>query len=124
MSTGRAVYSAHRARVLGVEAAGQQVAQNFWDIVGFEEVMRIGEGPELLVDSRRADNHTVEPFTARKVVVVKTTAESAVTRSIRVAESGAIRDYDISTVVLDEIDRLVKEKAALWGGLAELAAEN
>lgn len=62
MRTGRAAYSAHRALVPCVEAAGQHLAQGFKDIVGCDEVTMLEEGFELLVDSRRADNHIVELF--------------------------------------------------------------
>lgn len=70
MRTGRAAYSAICVRVLFVEAAGEQVAQGFWEVVGCGEVVRTWEGLELLVSSRPANNHTVELFVARKVVVV------------------------------------------------------
>lgn len=68
--TGRAVYSAYCARVSCVEAAGQGVAQGFWSIVGCEKVVRIWTDPELLVDTRRGSDRTVELFVARKGVIV------------------------------------------------------
>lgn len=52
MKSRRAACSAHCLRVRRVEAAGQQVAQDFWDIVSSEEVVRITESLELLVHSR------------------------------------------------------------------------
>lgn len=70
MRTERAAYSTHRALVSCVEAAGQQIAESFWNVVGCDEVVRIGEGLELLENSRRADSHTVKLFVARMVAVL------------------------------------------------------
>lgn len=50
--TGRAAYSAHCARVSGVESADEQAAQGFRDTVGCDKVVRIKQGFELFVDSR------------------------------------------------------------------------
>lgn len=52
MRTGRATYSAQRARVLCAEAASQPVAQVFRHIVGCDGVVRIREGLHLLGESR------------------------------------------------------------------------
>lgn len=53
-----------------VEAAGQQVAQKFGDMVSLDEVVKIKEGFELLVASWRAGDLTVELYAPQKVVAV------------------------------------------------------
>lgn len=47
--TVQSAYSAHCGRISIVEPAGEQTAQDVWDIIGFDEVIRIREGTELLV---------------------------------------------------------------------------
>lgn len=49
--TARAVYSANCARIPCVESASRQPAQGLWDIVGCDDVVRIKERLDLLVDS-------------------------------------------------------------------------
>lgn len=49
MRTKQAAYS---ARVLYVETAGEQVAQNFGDMVGCDEVLRLVKSLELFLNSR------------------------------------------------------------------------
>lgn len=50
-------------------------------------------------------------------------AERVVARSTRVAESGGGRNLDISTDICEEIDRLVRDRVALYGSLTELDAK-
>lgn len=79
----------------------------------------------MLIDSRRVINHTFELFVAKKKIrAVQTTAERFVARSTRVAKIGGPGDHGISTDSCHEVDRLVKSKAALCRGPAELSTEN
>lgn len=52
MRTGLVPNGPHFVRVLCVEAAGDRVAQGFWDLVGCNETVRIGKDSQLLEDSR------------------------------------------------------------------------
>lgn len=84
-------------------------------------MVKIREGLQLLVGGWRADNHTVELFAARKVVVVQATAKRFHAGSTPVAESGCARDQGVPTDIFKEVGRLARDRAALCGVLLSSA---
>lgn len=66
----RAAYRTRFVRVLCVEAADQHTVQGFLDTVNCDKMVTITEGLELLLDSRRGENQTVELFFVQNVEVL------------------------------------------------------
>lgn len=87
----------------------------FLDIAECDEVVRIREGLELPVDSREQ----IAESQALCCTEVRGFAEST-----HVAKTGSARNYGISTVICKEMHRVVRGRAALCRGLADLCAEN
>lgn len=68
MNPGRAASSADCARLSTVEDACQQASQGFCDVDCWDEVVKIEQGLQLLVESQRAERHAGELLAARTVL--------------------------------------------------------
>lgn len=121
--TDRAAYSAHSARVSCEEVPGQQVIQRLWDFVGCDAVVIVPKRPELLVDSTRAENYTVDLLATRKAVGVQVTSGRVAARSTLVAKSSGARLCGISAALCKEIDGFSSISLCPVPGLSSLGAE-